>query len=336
MTIRDIAALAGVSPAAVSLVVNHRKGVSEETRKRILSVMEENGYAPAARKHGTHPFRVAVIKYRVHGIAFEENQGFIASIIDRIESECRHYGYELVTYHCDPATAVSFLRDLLASHRPDGVILIATERPENSEALLNLIPVPLVLLDQNIICPHADCVVMDNENLMGSLVDYLVECGHREISYFKFSMPVRNCEERYAGYLKALRRHGLSVPEPVLLKPTVDGAFAELAEQIRSGAYVPHGAALCDNDTVAIGAIKAIREAGYSIPEDISIIGFDDIPFSATTMPALTTMRISRSAMGEMAVSLLRRRSRHPDYPYMRLLLGGRLIIRNSTLEVPS
>ncbi len=100
---------------------------------------------------------------------------------------------------------------------------------------------------------------------------------------------------------------------------------------IRSGAYIPHGAVVCDNDTIAIGAIKAIREAGYSIPEDISIIGFDDIPFSATTMPALTTMRISRSAMGEMAVNILRRRMKHPDYPCMKLLLGGKLIIRNST-----
>ena len=88
---------------------------------------------------------------------------------------------------------------------------------------------------------------------------------------------------------------------------------------------------VCDNDTIAIGAIKAIREAGYSIPEDISIIGFDDIPFSATTMPALTTMRISRSAMGEMAVNILRRRMKHPDYPCMKLLLSGKLIIRNST-----
>ena len=142
---------------------------------------------------------------------------------------------------------------------------------------------------------------------------------------------VRNCDERYQGYLAALERLGLKAPEPIILKPTVDGAFEDLARMIGNGTYVPHGAVVCDNDTIAIGAIKAIREAGYSIPEDISIIGFDDIPFSATTMPALTTMRISRSAMGEMAVSILRRRMRHPDYPCMKLLLGGKLIIRNST-----
>ena len=211
------------------------------------------------------------------------------------------------------------------------MILIATELPEEDIPLLDMIDVPLVALDQNLYHPNADCVVMDNVNLMASLVKYLVDHGYREIGYFKFSQAVRNCDERYQGYLAALERLGLEAPEPVILKPTVDGAFEDLAAMIRSGAYIPHGAVVCDNDTIAIGAIKAIREAGYSIPEDISIIGFDDIPFSATTMPALTTMRISRSAMGEMAVNILRRRMKHPDYPCMKLLLGGKLIIRNST-----
>ena len=330
MTIREIAAQAGVSPAAVSLVINNKKGVSDETRKRIFAVMEESGYSPSVRRKSVRPLRIVVLKYRVHGIAFEENQGFIASIVDRIESECRHYGYDLMMYNCEPDTATAAIRDMMNA-APDGVILIATELPKEDTPLLDLIDVPLVVLDQNLYHPKADCVVMDNANLMASLVQYLYSCGHRDIGYFKFSRAVRNCDERYDGYLAELEPLGLAAPEPILLKPTVDGAFEDLARMIRNGEYIPHGAVVCDNDTIAIGAIKAIREAGYSIPEDISIIGFDDIPFSATTMPALTTMRISRSAMGEMAVSILRRRMRHPDYPCMKLLLGGKLIIRNST-----
>ena len=330
MTIREIAAQAGVSPAAVSLVINNKKGVSDETRKRIFAVMEESGYSPSVRRKSVRPLRIVVLKYRVHGIAFEENQGFIASIVDRIESECRHYGYDLMMYNCEPDTATAAIRDMMNA-APDGVILIATELPKEDTPLLDLIDVPLVVLDQNLYHPKADCVVMDNANLMASLVQYLYSCGHRDIGYFKFSRAVRNCDERYDGYLAELEQLGLVAPEPILLKPTVDGAFEDLARMIRNGEYIPHGAVVCDNDTIAIGAIKAIREAGYSIPEDISIIGFDDIPFSATTMPALTTMRISRSAMGEMAVSILRRRMRHPDYPCMKLLLGGKLIIRNST-----
>ena len=119
MTIREIAAQAGVSPAAVSLVINNKKGVSEETRKRILSVMEESGYSPAVRKKGEKPLKIVVLKYRVHGIAFEENQGFIASIVDRIESECRHHGYDLLMYNCEPATAAATIRDMM-NPPPDG------------------------------------------------------------------------------------------------------------------------------------------------------------------------------------------------------------------------
>ena len=86
MTIREIAALAGVSPAAVSLVINHKKGVGEETRRRIQGVMDEYGYSPAAPRRQAARFRLMVIKFRAHGIALEENQGFIASIVDRIEN----------------------------------------------------------------------------------------------------------------------------------------------------------------------------------------------------------------------------------------------------------
>lgn len=141
---------------------------------------------------------------------------------------------------------------------------------------------------------------------MANVVHYLYDLGYREIGYFKFTQPVNNCDERYEGYLAELERLGLPAPEPIWLKPTVDGAFEDMKNLIKNGAYVPHGAVVADNDTVAIGAVKAIREAGYSIPEDMSIIGFDDIPFSAVTMPALTTMRISRSAMGMLAVDMIR------------------------------
>ena len=114
MTIREIANLAGVSPAAVSLVINNKKGVSEETRRRVQTVIEENNYTvPGQKRVSGKPkrFRLCVIKFRAHGIALEENQGFIASIIDQIESECRHYGYDLAMFNCEVSTAAETLRE---------------------------------------------------------------------------------------------------------------------------------------------------------------------------------------------------------------------------------
>ena len=333
MTIREIAALAGVSPAAVSLVINHKKGVGDETRRRIQGVMDEYGYSPAAPRRQAARFRLMVIKFRAHGIALEENQGFIASIIDRIDSECRRLSFDLMTYNCEAKTAAETIRTLM-ENRPDGVIVIGTELREEAYGLLRLITVPTVVLDNNILMENVDTVVMANRELMARQVRYLYGLGYREIGYFKFKQPVNNCDERYEGYLSELARLGLSAPEPILLEPTVDGAFEDMKELIRSGAYTPHGAALADNDTVAIGAIKAIREAGYRIPEDFSIVGFDDIPFSAVTMPALTTMRISRSQMGTLAVDLIRKRVKHPEWPGMHMLIGGKLIERASVRPI--
>ncbi|MBR5303014.1 MAG: LacI family DNA-binding transcriptional regulator [Clostridia bacterium] len=333
MTVREIAALTGVSPAAVSLVINNKKGVSAETRRRIQSVMEEYGYEPAPSGKKSQRFRLMVIKYRAHGTALEENQGFIASIIDRIESECRRFAFDLVMCNCEAKSAEDTIRKLM-ENPPDGVIMIATEMRREAYDLLKLFTVPLVVLDNNIPISHIDSVVMANRELTANLVRYLYDLGHREIFYYKFAQPVNNCDERYAGYLEELKRLGLDAPDPVLLKPTVDGAFEDIRRMIKSGEYVPHGAVVADNDTVAIGAIKAIREAGYSIPEDVSIVGFDDIPFSAVTMPALTTMRISRSQMGTLAVSLMRKRISNPDWPGMHISIGGKLIVRNSTRPV--
>ena len=333
MTIREIAAIAGVSPAAVSLVINNKKGVSAETRRRVQSVMEENGYVPAPIKKKVERFRLMVIKFRAHGIALEENQGFIASIIDRIESECRRFGFDLIMCNCEAKNAETTLRSLMES-APDGVILIGTELRDAERDLLRLFTVPTVVLDNDIWHENVDSVVIANKQLTVQLVRHLYDLGHRDIGYFKFAQPVNNCDERYEGYVEELERLGLKVPEPVCLQPTVDGAFEDIKSMIKSGAYIPHGAVVADNDSVAIGAIKAIREAGYSIPEDISIVGFDDIPFSAVTMPALTTMRISRSQMGTLAVDIIRKRIKYPDWPAMHMLIGGKLIVRNSTRPV--
>ena len=94
---------------------------------------------------------------------------------------------------------------------------------------------------------------------------------------------------------------------------------------------MPRGAVVADNDSLAIGAARAIMEAGYRVPEDLSIIGIDDVPFSAMMMPPLTTMRVSRKALGTLAVDMILQRIRHPEWPPMHIKVDGRLVIRNST-----
>ncbi len=335
MTIREIANLAGVSPAAVSLVINNKKGVSEETRRRVLAVIEENNYIVPKQKRRTYKpkrFRLCVIKFRTHGIALEENQGFIASIIDQIESECRHYGYDLAMVNCEVSTAEETLKEVMNTP-PDGVILIGTELRENNYGILDILTIPTIVLDNSMRNLHHDSVVMDNEIISAEAVRYLYELGHREIGYLRFSIPIINCEERYEGYLRQMDVFGLTPSEPIMITPTLNGSFKDMKRMLETDGFVPRGAYVADNDTVAIGVMKAIREAGYRIPEDVSIIGVDDIPFSAMTMPALTTMRISRSAMGTLAVDMLRKRIKYPKWPSMHMRLSSRLVVRGSTTQ---
>ncbi|MCR4877640.1 MAG: LacI family transcriptional regulator [Clostridiales bacterium] len=332
MTVREIAAVAGVSPAAVSLVLNHKKGVSEETRKKVQEVVDTVGYTARVRVSRSDNRRVMVIKFHTHGIT-EENQGFIASMIDRIEGECRKNGFDLVMNRCRADEAEETIRELL-QNPPMGVILIGTELQEEHYHFLNLFgSIPLVVLDNDIHYGRTDSVVMSNVSIGMDATLYLYELGHRDIGYFRFSLPIHNCEDRYRGYLAGMEKAGLQPKVPVSLAPTMNGAYEDMKRLLEEGKYVPHGAAVADNDTIAIGAIRAIMEAGYNVPGDISVVGIDDIPYSAVMMPPLTTMRVSRKALGTMAVDLLLERIRHPEWPPMHIKVDGRLVVRSSTAK---
>ena len=332
MNIREIAEMAGVSPASVSLVINHRKGVSEETRQKVLAVIRENGYSAMAKKRRAASARLMIVKYHAYGIT-EENQGFIASILDKIESECRRHGDELVTASCAAEDAVETLRGLMREP-PDGVIFVGSELDPAHYGLLDLIPAPTLILDNAVHYGRVDSLTMANAAITAEAVDYLYGLGHRDIGYIQFNVPIRNCEERYAGFLRRMSELNLPIPAPCPVEPKINAACESMRQLIRSGKFIMHRAFVADNDTVAIGASRALIEAGYRCPEDFSIIGVDDIPFSAVCTPPLTTMRVSRSTLGILAVKILRLRLKNPDWPPMHLEIDGQRIARSSCQAV--
>lgn len=330
---REIANQAGVSPATVSLVLNNKKGVSEETRSRVQQVLDRHNYRPASTRRRQSHFRLAIIKYRTHGMALEENQGFIASIIDQIEQECRRLNFNLIMRNCDAQHVDAGIADINRDP-PDGIILVGTELPREDYWVLDRLQAPLIVLDNSMQFEKWDSVVMDNEDIMRTAVLHLYELGHRQIGYLKSSRQINNLDERYAGYLHTMNELGLPVPEPTALTVTLGGAYEDMKKLIETGRYKPQGAAVADNDSIAIGAAKAIQEAGYNIPRDLSIIGVDDIPYSAVTTPALSTVCISRATLGTMAVEMIQKRVLHPDWPTVHIRIAGELIQRASTLSL--
>lgn len=333
VTVRDIAAQAGVSAATVSLVLNNKKGVSNATRDKVQGILKASGYRVVAARSKAQKFCIRVVKYRAHGMAVEENQGFIASILDQIEQECDRLSYRVSVTNTDPARVRELFTEIMRDP-PDGVIFVGTELSRKDAGILTGIKCPCVVLDNSMQYEPCDSVVMDNAQIMRLAVNYLYQMGHRTIGYFKSIRQIDNLDERFEGYQTAMRELNLVPPTPTPLHTTLKGAHKEMARLIASGEYVPRGAAVADNDSIAIGAIKAIQEAGILVPGDVSVIGVDDIPFSAVMTPGLTTVRISRSAMGILAVRLLTVRVQHPDWPAMHLCVSGTLAERGSVKQV--
>lgn len=333
MTIREIAQLVGVSPATVSMVLNGKSGIGRETRERVQKVLMETNYTRYQRDMENASCNIRFVKYSKHGMVVEENQGFISAIIDRITAECRRFSYNLIMNGCNGNTVEETLQSLTAASA-DGVIFLGSEIDADLQQKLREVKLPMVVLDNSMRFTGLSSVVMANEDIAVSAVRYLHRMGHRDIGYLHSTVYVNNFEERLAGYRAAIRQLGLSESEPICLTPTLKGAYADMKKLLLSGAYHPHGAVFCANDTIAIGAARAMQEQGYAIPGDVSMIGVDDIPFSAITQPALTTMRVSRTLMGVLVVDTLRKHILHPEWAPTNVNVIGQLVERDSVREV--
>ena len=333
MTIREIAAIAGVSSATVSMVLNGKTGIGRETREKVQKVLTETNYARYHRDAEAAGGNIRFIKYSKHGMVVEENQGFISSIMDRITAECRKFSCNLMMIGCNGNTAEETFR-AVAGNTADGVIVLGSELDAELAQKLSDVKAPLVVLDNSMRFTGLSSVVMANEDIAVDAVRYLYHMGHRDIGYFHSSVYVHNFEERLSGYRIAVKQLGIAEREPVCLTPTLKGAYQDMKQLLLTGAYRPQSAVFCANDTIAIGAARALQEQGFSIPGDVSVIGVDDIPFSAITQPALTTMRVSRTLMGILVVDTLRKHMQHPEWPPTNISVMGQLVERDSVRAV--
>lgn len=334
MTLREIANLLGVSPATVSLVLNGRDGVNEATRKRVQDALQKYHYA----KKTCTPKRIDtiyVVKYTVHGMIVEENQGFISSILDQITQDCLVEGIKIQMAVCNQSTLMEIIRTINKSDA-QGVIWIGTEMDESASELLREIVIPLVVVDNNFLHKNIDCVLMANMDIGITATRYLIEdCGYQKIGHLRSSIEIANFYWRKIGYEYALKKckaiRGISIP----LTPTLERAYDDMCDYLRNGTEELPKAFFADNDTIAVGAIRALVEFGYRVPDDISVIGVDNIPYSAVCTPALTTVSISRKEIGNQALNLLMQRILNGTEPPVRVEIQGELLERKSTKKNP-
>lgn len=328
MTIRELAKLIGVSPATISIVLHGKKGVKEETRQKVLEAVKAYQYEPNLRNVARKK-SVLLVKYKKSGSLIEENQGFISMIIDSIEEELRSMEYEIgteaVREHIDALLPICSSGDYC------GMIVIASEITEEMYGELGNIPIPFVVVDNTMPNFPYSSVCMNNYENVWQILKYCKECGHRKLGYLKSSACFENFRERNIAFFRCVEELGLEVEEDGIfcLEPTLLGA-CEGMEKILEGNPTLPTCFFADNDTIALGAIKALKAKGYKIPRDVSVAGFDDIPFAAVSSPALTTVRVQRELIGKQAVYQLLRIMDNLEFTPVKSTIAGNLIIRES------
>lgn len=332
--VKDLAELLGVSPATVSLALNNKPGISQATRQRIFDKLNELGYGdriPSSSEAA--PLNIRLVIYKKHGTVVTDTH-FFSQVIEGINAAARRYGYNLLmTYLSGQDSQEEQLR--LASLSPcAGVILLATEMAaEDLSPFLNL-KIPLVLLDSYFERVNTDCVVINNVQGAAEAVRHLLQLGHTHIGYLHSSIHINNFQERREGMEKALRSVGRELEEELIypVEPSVEGARLSLAKLLAQKEEPPT-AFFADNDLIAIGAAQAIRDAGMRIPEDVSLIGFDDMPIAEIMEPPLSTIYVPKQRLGTLAVKRLISRINGEADEFVKIETGTTLVPRKSTTE---
>lgn len=328
MTLKEIGDIAGVSPATVSLVLNNKPGVSRQMRLRIQELLNKYNYAKP-QDIGTVR-QLLFLKYIKNGFLVEENIGFVASILDAIEIECRKLGYVLRIELCQ--NTIEQTLKYIDYSSLCGIFVLGTELDEQSYQFLDQIPIPYIVLDNRMPFFSCNSITMNNEDMVHDAIKLLSSLGFHDIGYFKSSMSTQNFEDRSASFKLSCEEFNLKcAPDDVfLLDPYLLGAYDNMKKYLGHTKKMPP-CVFADNDTIAIGAMKALKEYGYHIPKDLCIIGFDDIRFAAINSPSLSTMKVSKQLIGKLAVISLNNAIENKTYKNCKQLVGGSIVLRSST-----
>lgn len=329
-TIKDIARKVGVSPSVVSRALNNKYGVREATRQAVIQVAKELGYHPNAAARSLVTKRSETIGVIIPDIS----EPFYSRMIKGMEYVASKTGYTLLFSNSYESLEQSkVVPRMVEAERVEGMVIVGSSRKEKDyiQSLTDQ-GTPFVVIERHYSDPRMNCIWVDN--VVGGYVatKHLIECGHTRVAHITGDLDFEVAAERFAGYKKALDESGIAFsPELV-----VSGAF--VWQDGYSGmktllSRTPRCTAVfVGNDTMAYGALQAIAEAGLSVPQDISVIGFDDLEFSLLTNPPLTTVRQPRYEMGRDAARLLVTcLERSTQDEGMKICYPPEMVIRRST-----
>lgn len=326
VSIKEISTKTGFSPATVSNALNRKKGVNKDTSAEIFRVAKELGYINDAVIS-----KIKVVIFKKNGSIMEDTP-FFTLLLDGFERECRDSGYEMTLCYID-SRKENYESEFLSVFQEIGsaVVLLGTEMTTKDLKQIQNTSVPILLLDYWDDELDYNAVLINNYDAGRKATEYLINYGHKQIGYIRGDFRINAFGDRELGYYMAMKNNNLEVEDEniVTLKTTMDGAYRDMLKYLEKSPKLPT-AFFADNDMIAIGAMKALQEHNIKIPEDISIIGIDDLPFCEITSPRITSLRVPKQEMGLIAAKRMFEIIEHKDDAILKIQICTTIIERES------
>jgi LacI family transcriptional regulator len=331
VTIADVAARAGVSKTTVSRVLNGRGELDESTAARVRSVIAELGYVPSARAVNLARGRSRVVGMLVPSLTWPWMGEVLQGVIDTVESA----GYGLLLFTCTRGEeSMRQFATQVSSNAFDGLLVVEPEGTVDYITELHDRGLPVVMIDDRGNQPLFPSVATTNRDGGASAAQHLLSLGRQRPLVLTGHLRFGCTGDRLDGFAEQYTAAGRPIPEERVIEGDFTFERGESAVQQLLAAGIQFDALFAHNDLSAAGALKAIREAGLQVPQDVSIVGFDDVPLASHTEPPLTTVHQPMRQMGATAARLLLEHFEGAALP-MATVIPTELIVRGSTVPAP-
>jgi len=334
LTIKDIAKKAEVSVATVSKVMNGYDDIGEVTKAKVLKIIKENNYRPNANAQSLRTNKSFLV-----GLFFKDHQDsgvkhpFFRGIISGLEERLLENNYDMILFSANWEDQFSYL-EKCQFRNVDGAILMGVPKDDPKLPELLNAKIPSVFIDLDISDAKASYIISDNEKGAREAVRHLAELGHQKIAVIEGEEITIPTQKRLAGYKAEMKAQNLEIKDDWIIQGrfSVDGGIKAM-EKILKLEDRPT-AIFCMGDEIAVGAMQTIKEAGLNVPDDFSIVGFDDIEISQYLNPALTTIRQQKDEMGIEAANMVLEMINNPEKKVEAEIIDTEFVLRNSTKKL--
>jgi len=331
---KDIAEMIGVSTATVSLVLNNKPGVSDKRRAEIIRKIKELGCDYMLKDNLVDNGNIGFVVYKREGNIVDESP-FFTYILSGITDSARKYGYRLNFIYINKNMSLQEQKYQIMSANCKGLIVFAVEMLYDDLRAFKESELPFAILDNSFQENDVDAVVINNVQGTSKAVRHLYDMGHREVGYIRSKVVINSFKERYSAFKNEVSKLGMTFREDALIEVgySEGEVKGDTADYLQGRKKLPT-AFFAENDLIACNAVLAFKEAGYRVPDDVSVIGFDDRPICTMIDPQLTTIEVPKQIFGPVVVDMLVDKMEKRKEYSLKMEIGTKLVVRDSVKQI--